>query len=286
MKNFNIRRFGCLLRLDAVQNARGYIAFGAGMLLSHWGAQVGIMRSFYAADNVTEFMVNAALNDCCVVFTIISIIVLLVGISDAFSVLATKPKRTDYLLLPASRTEKFLVRLLICTVGIWLLNLLAFCVADGLRQLFFYCWNLGDGGQALSIPSSIPAVWKWLGEGTHFLLDVDSTTNKLSISGYWLTGCSVGLTLMVYLFYFLGSAVFRRRVFIYTSVVGVLLLLGGLRIVKTGMHLVIELSFSAGNDSEYTLIAITVGSFLLAALFVWAAWRIFSRTGVVRRKLI
>lgn len=285
MKNFDMRRFGSLLKFDLVQNARSYAAFAVGALLAHLLGQIGIFCMFHHVSGSVSWRAATALDDGVGLFFVTTFFVLLVGVSMTFDVLSTKLKRTDYLLLPASRAEKFVSRLLILTVGVWLMNALVFCLADVLRMLFFSCWAWIDGSASVSIPSCIPAVWRWTVDG---MSELGHVAVGVSVQGQNLSSFDMGVmcsTLAVYAFYLLGSIVFRRRAFIYTSLVRVVLLFAGLKLlscVKTALYFCWP---ELRAEADTWLAVWSVGSLLMAGLFVWTAWRIFCRTGLVRRKL-
>ena len=103
MNNFDIRRFGTLLRNDFVSNARSYLALSAGIFLAHFFAQLGIFYfSLKGWTDLPALKGEVVMSDAYGCLWMVTIVAMSIGISLTFANLKTKPKRIAYLMLPAS----------------------------------------------------------------------------------------------------------------------------------------------------------------------------------------
>ncbi|MCM1451539.1 MAG: hypothetical protein NC102_04735 [Clostridium sp.] len=118
--------------------------------------------------------------------------------SQVFSPLTTKGGVISFLMLPATQLNKYIVR--------WLLFVPAFILT------FIICFELVDMGRAAALTTMLPTAERVHLTGFDFMPS-DITDTSLAIS----------LSLLLPSFYVLGSAIWPKRSFLYTT-----LWLGGL----------------------------------------------------------
>nr|CRY94992.1 hypothetical protein [uncultured prokaryote] len=144
MNNFNMKRFGQVLKLDIYQNSRTYLNMAAGCFIAHllsqlacfYVAKLNLAVTVYSA-LAQEHNQHSAMTASLVVCCLITFFSFLLGASLLWNNLGTKEQRITYLMLPATNLEKYLSRLLLCTVGMLGINAVAFFAADVLRMLAY-----------------------------------------------------------------------------------------------------------------------------------------------------
>lgn len=276
MKNFDIKRFGQLLRYDAVTYNRSYLKYGIGIFLCHFVMQMlvtyGMTCDYPSMSPGIEVAVFAT--DLSVAFAF-TLIMLAIAMSLAFANLSTKPGRISYLMLPVSNLEKFLSRLLIFTGGFALANAVAFVLADLLRMLLLFYM---DGHVGL-VTSYIP----------HFCQEVMDGTTKIytffsnSDDGVWplifKTAYGILAPTFICLMFLLGGICFKKAAFVKTSVIMLTVsFLFGVVSVKIGAHPV---------HTEPSTLRLAISSFVSLIFVVGAVWlcyHTFKKITVVSRK--
>lgn len=281
MKNFSLKRMAQVMRITFCQNHKWFLSFGIAFLLAHFFGQA---MTFYSVCNIPaadDWFVESRMHSATGAFVMISIFLILGGISFTFEVLKEKNKRIAILMLPASNAEKFVARLLLCTVGVWLLNALCVLLGDGLRQLIFL-WSENPLGSAL------PSLWEFLVcRGTAFVQVMDDPFTAGRNPGWWEAAFALASTFMTYSFFLLGSAVFRKQAFILTGLCGVAITLAGAYVAGTVAGL-FEYSYTQEELIAFLVYCVpvfTIIQLLLGIGFVWLSYRLFARMTVVRRKL-
>lgn len=122
---FDAGRFGAYFKKHMVDNIRLYlmsivVLTGVLLIFFFFMLSIGNSRSMFRWDEIMPvYLIGMYIAGC--IFT-----------SMAFHELGNKAQGTDYLLLPASHLEKFIVTLLITTIGFQLVYNLAFLVASGI----------------------------------------------------------------------------------------------------------------------------------------------------------
>ncbi len=274
MKDFSIQRFGALLRYDFVQNMRAYISMMLGLFLAHFFAQLSV---YYFSLNGWTMLLPAkeegVLSDAYACFWMVTLVAMFIGLSYTFANLKTKPKRIAYLMLPASNLEKFLSRVLIFTVGVGVVNVLTFLVADAARMVALLAMPAHMG-------MSFGEIVKMLFEDASVLF---STPNR-NPEGVWVVLFSLASFINTYLVFLLGSALFRKFAFFKTASImvggGILL---SMVLVSWAMHI----SFT-GRDVELTGISAPLWTcFHVSCCVAWIvlSYWLFKKITVVRRKI-
>ena len=189
----------------------------------------------------------------------------LVFIAELFANFATKQKRVHQLMLPATKGEKFAARFLLCCVVLPLVFVVCIGLADVLRwvlsPLFF------DATLPLTCHRLIPdmllkTTFYWDGETLdHFLF------------------CSFMVWIATY--YALGSAVFRRRAAIKST----LLMLGGFVLM---VAFLVNFQFPSKNtvyeNYDVTRIIVSIILLVLSVVQLFLTHRQYNRIQVISKK--
>ena len=281
MKNFSLKRMAQVMRITFCQNHNRFLNIGIAYLLAHFVGQAMIFYTVCNSPEATDWYIAGRMHSATGAFVMISAFLILGGISFTFDVLKDKNKRIAILMLPASNAEKFVARLLICTVGVWVLNAVCILLADGLRQLVYH-WSDTPLGSAL------PALWEFIGNnGTVFFRAMSEPFVAGQSTGWCAVAFVVSSGFMTYSFFLLGSAVFRKQAFILTGLCGLGLTLAGTYLAGTVAGL-FEYSFTEKEVFAFLVNIVPVGAvvqLLVGAGFVWLSYRLFERMTVVRRNL-
>lgn len=272
MNNFQMRRFGLVLRRDLTENRKRYLQCFAGMFLAclivicgnlYTPCQFGYLPSL---ESQVLHRVGRT-----ILFTYV--FSLFPGIADAFHCLCTKQRSINYLMLPASPLEKFVSRLLIFTV-LWTAGFVVVAVlADLVRMLLFAPFRYHLGFSLIYVPDI-------LAENAY-----DITHPHIVVNGIWegLTSTLFvcGLFLWHHSLYLLGSSVFRKRPFFCTALAEIVC---GCLLAYV-FSLLPSPAFSLSGQTELILLdCIAALTLLLAAFNYWVAYRNFRRCPVVGGK--
>lgn len=277
MNQFNIRRFGQLFKLDLMENKKHYLYLVIGVFLAHLMAQVLCNSDdFFGRPTLNtpeDFTANAAMSAI-----IVSAIILIADIGYTFDFLKTKEKRISYLMLPASNAEKFLERLLVNTVGIFLLNIVLLYLADvtrmGISRIVY-------GGQTgLQFGPAISFFCDGFAEGWQY---VSKSGNGQLLVVELISSCLGGVLTAVC--YVLGSVVIRRNAFIFTSLILLAFsVIFGAIVVSWTRHYVEVRTIGHNMVIPESLVYLKCVVYLLLIGFgLWGSYRLFCRIPVTRR---
>lgn len=281
MKNFSLKRMAQVMRITFCQNHKWFLNFSIAFLLAHFFGQAMIFYTVCNSPGADDWYIESRMHSATGAFVMISVCLILGGIAFTFEVLKDKNKRIAILMLPASNAEKFVARLLLCTVGVWLLNVVCVLLGDGLRQ-FVFLWSDNPLGSAL------PYLWEFIADqGTAFVQVMDDSFRPGQNPGWWQAAFVVASCFMTYSFFLLGSAVFRKQAFILTGLCGLALTLVGAYMAGTVAGL-FECSFTPEEVEVFLVNSVpvmTIAQLLLGIGFTWLSYRLFTHMTVVRRKL-
>ena len=166
------------------------------------------------------------------------------------------PQRSAYFMWPASNLEKFIVCLLTNVVLAAIGTAICIVIADALRVLV-------DAVDGRVIIWGIPVI-------------LDAISYKESI--WWLT---LAMMLLLHAAYILGGTLFRKQQFVLTTISVIII-----------SYLLVFIWHSPlmGNPNVYDkgpnawFYIVTIGGFLLTALFYWLSYKIFCRMQVINNK--
>lgn len=277
MKNFNTTRFGHLLKLDLHQYGKTYLSFTGGCLIAHFIVQFLVFRiANIAAGPVRGNDIESLVVSSFIAFCITGSLLLLIGSSLLWNNLKTKEQRIAYFMIPATNTEKYLSRLLMCTVGVFVMNLLAFFVADLLRLLFFITSDL-------NINQGYAAYFSFIvNNSSDFIKGVNIFINE---AGYaWLF--SMAISALSYPAWFLfGSAIFRTYAFVKTWLLIMCISTVTFVLFNGSIMLLTIASTDSMKKINTILWAQNALNFTLSVVFIWLSYYLFKRMTVIPRKL-
>lgn len=185
--------------------------------------------------------------------TVITFILLTYAASQLMNT-KNKESRSNFLMLPAKSSEKFIARMLICTVGAMI------TVAAG--HLFGICsYNL--------LLTLLNADEYYHNLGTQFLETVFS-----------LDSLATSVIFMLYCLYFWGATYFHKNRYARSSSVALLswpipyLILGILAL----------LAAKRGYEYGDTMLSVKMIMYILPFVTIWAAWRNFKHTQIISKE--
>lgn len=270
MKNFNMTRFGRVLKLDFVEGRKAMMWGALCMLLLYlfffWFAHnIGVHSSRYDFVNDSAQALQLRMNAICegvAVFSAIALFIFfLITASTLYRGEQKKQQRIAWLMLPATNLEKFTSRWIYMLAFSIVGGVLPFFVADGIHM--GYLWMAGN-----------PVV-----DATSYILKVlprvslpySPLAKVVDLYLVWVT---------IHSLYLLGGVLFKKFHFIATTAV-----------FAVAMACFASVYNSLGyrdtpTPPDYILgNIISIGfSVCLIALFTWLAYWLFCRWQVVTHK--
>ena len=265
MKNFNCKRYWLVLKQNVIQSRKRFLTSYAGVFLALFLTFMGISigTRFNPLQDYTQ-------NGVALTFCVFMLGCLVFG-SAVLGHLDSKTARITALMLPATNLEKFLVRLTLCLPVYWVLYVPVFLAADAAQVVTTEA--VGGNGQWIA-----PVLWQELTDISGNLCD---TTARLGDRMLYVLWSIIATCVFTYAIYIFGSAVFRKRAFILTSVVLFAAnILSGYMMLSVGTR---EFQLKIGED--FTGILFIVLMFAGAAGLVFASYILFCRMQVVVPKL-
>ena len=260
MKQFNMRRFGLVLRLDFAEGMKPLLWNALLMLLVYlfmfWFAyNVGMKNAINpnSPEYIRGVCESVGMTGCITMYFFF-----IVSVSRIFRNVQKKQTLTTYLMLPASNLEKFLSRWVYMLVFSIVGGILAFFVAD----IFHAAW--------LSL-KGLPVYW-----ASGMFIDAFDLRDK-----YWEVVVEIYCMLgFIHAFFLLGGVLFKRYHFVATSAVGVLLLSGLLSLMRIT-------SLDTMTIPWETSVFVDITGMLLAIIFLTClSYWLFCRYQVVTRKFV
>lgn len=117
MKQFDIHRFGWVLRTDLIQNRKFYLSMLLGGLIAMVCGQLGPVYVLIKMGHAESIDIERHASDLLFTFLVVYFIFTTYSVANTFRCLSTKEERINYFMLPASNLEKYLSRILIHVVG-------------------------------------------------------------------------------------------------------------------------------------------------------------------------
>lgn len=262
MKQFDMRRFGLVLKLDFAEGMKPLLWNALLMVLVYlfmfWFCYNVSMKNVInpnSPEYIRAVCANVGMTGCIAMY-----IFFVACASRIFRDVQKKQKLTSYLMLPATNLEKFLSRWVYILVFSIVGGILALFVAD----IFHAAW--------LSL-RGLPVYWA----SSMFIGAFDSTDK------YWEVVVEVYCMLgFIYAFFLLGGVFFKRYHLAATGGVGVLLVSGFSWLMRvTGLYKQykdLTWETSAAIDITVPIVGIV--------LFIWLSYWLFCRYQVITRKLV
>lgn len=271
MKNFDIHRFGYLLKLDLSRNKRTYIQSFLGMFLGF--LFVGIV-SFNPFMKDVSYNPNSRqlLNDVSSYYglsVLFEFFLSLLFMSHSFVFLKERNRRISYLLLPATHLEKFLARLCLVPFGLLLLSVGSFFTAYMVVSAVF------------SIIQGIPfgemhvLLWQEISHPIEFWKHLVFNNGTFSWSGFLELLTSFSMFLFLLSLYLFASFVFRVQPFILMSLCCVVVFVT-LGMISVSQYTWVD-EFIHILKNDVLMISLLLGS---ATGLTLSSYQLFKRKGV------
>lgn len=279
-KTFDFQRLGAVIRWDLLNYWKRYLNCTIGLAISLSVYSIVLLYSFQnymgiifkEKDGLAIFMQDKF----CPFFIFIATFIFFIFASNIFGNMKTKLLRESYLMLPATKIEKYISRFLLMTIGTIIITFIALVIADVIQFIFSFFVTPG-----------FHASITW--ETFHVLLR-ENDGNGI----HWMgVGMIVSLCLFVHSFFALGGSFYRRNPVLLTTCTAIFLcLVFGYWGVHAAMGL-FPMDFNPNADiadikEQFNLRVIICSIFfLIIAVFnYWASYKIFCRMQVICNKWI
>lgn len=284
-KTFDLHRFGMVLRWDLLTNWKSYFYSIAGLAIGIIMLSISMLYSFPHS----YFIVERDLNyyyECRMTGFLAAIFILFIFISacNIFSNMKTKLQRESFMMLPANNLEKYAARFLMMSIGSIIMMLIATLIADFVQ--FVLSFFMTPGYHASIIGSSLSQIYK---------AATDSGNDPISILA-WQCKADAALIgwsflIMIYSFTLLGGTFFRKQPIILTAVSGIIIfmIIGycGSKLEEWGaFDFYTHLNYDNPGTSLCIAIFWSVVFLALAAVSLWASYKLFTRMQVICNKWI
>lgn len=271
MKNFDINRFGSVLKWNALMTKKEILTNTASMTFAFVVlAVVQVMSSRNKSDMVVADNFNSFTSFALFVFLIICSI----GGCWIFNNMKTKEQRITFKMLPATDLEKFVARALYATIVWWLMAFVAFCLADLFRMLVSLVAGVSIKGSAVPLFFSMISANTDVNINTLNSGDVAFAAAIYTMANAW--------AFWAHSLYILGGTLFRRRQFVLTTLAHSII---GLVFTPMLIHFVDSSDSLALRDSLVAIVWTAAAVFAVWGLLDWwLSYRIFRRMQVINNK--
>ena len=285
-KTFDLHRFGMVLRWDLLTNWKGYFNRIAGLAIGIILLSIPMLYNFPHSHFIVEGrdLGNYYENSMTRFLAAIFILLIFVSASNIFGNMKTKLQRESFLMLPANNLEKYAARFLMMSVGSILMMLIATLVADFVQ--FILSFFMTPGYHASIIGSSLSQIYKAATNAGDNPISVLAGQCKIDAA---LLGWS--FLIMIYSFTLLGGTFFRKQPIILTAVSGIIIfmIIGycGSKLEDWGaFDFYTHLNYDNPGTSLCVAIFWSVVFLALAAVSLWASYKLFTRMQVICNKWI
>ena len=285
-KTFDLHRFGMVLRWDLLTNWKSYFNRIAGLAIGIILLSIPMLYNFPHSHFIVEGrdLGNYYENSMTRFLAAIFILLIFVSASNIFGNMKTKLQRESFLMLPANNLEKYAARFLMMSVGSILMMLIATLVADFVQ--FILSFFMTPGYHASIIGSSLSQIYKAATNAGDNPISVLAGQCKINAA---LLGWS--FLIMIYSFTLLGGTFFRKQPIILTAVSGIIIfmIIGycGSKLEEWGaFDFYTHLNYDNPGTSLCVAIFWSVVFLALAAVSLWASYKLFTRMQVICNKWI
>ena len=285
-KTFDLHRFGMVLHWDLLTNWKSYFYSMAGLAIGI------IMLSISMLYNFPHSRVIGAGGDlsdyyrCSIVGFLAALFMLFIFISacNIFSNMKTKLQRESFMMLPANNLEKYAARFLMASVGSILIMVIATLIGDFVQ--FILSFFMTPGYHASIIGSFLSQIYEAATDAGNDPISVLAWQYKADAA---LLGWS--FLIMIYSFTLLGGTFFRKQPIILTAVSGIIIfmIIGycGNKLEEWGaFDFYTHLNYDNPGTSLCVAIFWSVVFLALAAVSLWASYKLFTRMQVICNKWI
>ena len=285
-KTFDLHRFGMVLRWDLLTNWKSYLYSIAGLAIGIIMLSISMLYSFPHSRVIGA---GGDLSDyyrCSIVGFLAALFMLFIFISacNIFSNMKTKLQRESFMMLPANNLEKYAARFLMASVGSILMMLIATLIGDFVQ--FILSFFMTPGYHASIIGSSLSQIYEAATDAGNDPISILAWQCKIDAA---LVGWS--FLIMIYSFTLLGGTFFRKQPIILTAVSGIIIfmIIGycGSKLEEWGaFDFYTHLNYDNPGTSLCVAIFWSVVFLALAAVSLWASYKLFTRMQVICNKWI
>lgn len=271
MKNFDINRFGSVLKWNALMTKKEILTNTASMTFAFVVlAVVQVMSSRNKSDMVVADNFNSFTSFALFVFLIICSI----GGCWIFNNMKTKEQRITFKMLPATDLEKFVARALYATIVWWLMAFVAFCLADLFRMLVSLIAGVSITG------SAVPLFLSMIFANTNVSINSLNTNDVAFATAIFVMAHAWAF--WVHSLYILGGTLFRRRQFVQTTLAHCVI---GLVFTPILINFVDTSYAVALREAIISMLWVAAVVFTVWGLVDWwLSYRIFRRMQVINNK--
>lgn len=285
-KTFDLHRFGMVLRWDLLTNWKSYFYSIAGLAIGIIMLSISMLYSFPHSHYIVEGgdLGNYYESRMTGFLAAIFILFFFISACNIFSNMKTKLQRESFMMLPANNLEKYAARFLMMSVGSILIMVIATLIGDFVQ--FVLSFFMTPGYHASIIGSSLSQIYK---------AATDSGNDPISILA-WQCKADAALIgwsflIMIYSFTLLGGTFFRKQPIILTAVSGIIIfmIIGycGSKLEEWGaFDFYTHLNYDNPGTSLCIAIFWSVVFLALAAVSLWASYKLFTRMQVICNKWI
>ena len=285
-KTFDLHRFGMVLRWDLLTNWKSYFYSIAGLAIGIIMLSISMLYNFSHSHIIEEGGDLSNYYEVRMTGFLAAIFILFFFISacNIFSNMKTKLQRESFLMLPANNLEKYAARFLMASVGSILMMLIATLIGDFVQ--FVFSFFMTPGYHASIIGSSLSQIYKAATNAGDNPISILAGQCKIDAA---LLGWS--FLIMIYSFTLLGGTFFRKQPIILTAVSGIIIfmIIGycGSKLEEWGAF---DFYTHLNHDNPGTSLCIaifwSVVFLALAAVSLWASYKLFTRMQVICNKWI
>lgn len=285
-KTFDLHRFGMVLRWDLLTNWKSYFYSMAGLAIGIIMISISMLYNFPHSRVIGAGGDLSDYYKCSIVGFLAALFMLFIFISacNIFSNMKTKLQRESFLILPANNLEKYAARFLMMSVGSILIMVIAMLIGDFV-QFILSCF-MTPGYHASIIGSSLRQIYEAATDAGNDPISVLAWQCKADAA---LVGWS--FLIMIYSFTLLGGTFFRKQPIILTAVSGIVIfmIIGycGSKLKEWGaFDFFAHLNYDNPGTSLCVAIFWSVVFLALAAVSLWASYKLFTRMQVICNKWI
>ena len=304
---FSFSRFGKVLKRDLVENRKRYLTALFIFFIGLLGFQLAQTNDYLLHSSRIEGIdfFNHYIDTVTIFFCFVLALALCCSASEISIAMKTKEKAMNYLMMPATNLEKFLSRVSIAIVGVFIMALVALILSDVVRILFLPIFDSEHVAEYCRF--TFPQVISNLGDPFKAVFENGSTTNAVIVNDEVLTPvwsfgmcfmavvCIVLSGLWSHSVFLLGGCIWRKGALLKTiasAMIISLLVLWLLVNIAPSIDVWAEnrlapwLEQRFETEEDLLRVGFPIVAFLNLAFVVfnwWLAYRLFSRKQMIPR---
>ena len=304
---FSFSRFGRVLKRDLVENRKRYLTALFIFFIGLLGFQLAQVNDYLLHSSRIEGIdfFNNYIDTVTIFFYFVLALALCCSASEISIAMKTKEKAMNYLMMPATNLEKFLSRVSIAIVGVFIMALVALILSDVVRILFLPIFDSEHVAEYCRF--TFPQVISNLGDPFKAVFENGSTTNAVIVNDEVLTPvwsfgmcfmavvCIVLSGLWSHSVFLLGGCIWRKGALLKTiasAMIISLLVLWLLVNIAPSIDVWAEnrlapwLEQRFETEEDLLRVGFPIVAFLNLAFVVfnwWLAYRLFSRKQMIPR---